>query len=451
MKKFIIGSILLLSSINAHAGIVTLSTISADALISGVNQNFTILADANNGQVQGSATTGSTTNILADSIGELDMGDEANPRVRDSELFNITTDTISGGVVASQGTVVESGCVQATDSDLTADVSACTVYINGYRVVKAATAQTYANNTTTYLWISQTGSYTQSTNPNTTVSNSALLANVTTSGGAITAVSNLFTTRVPGLVIPPNYRSGLVVSRDSTSTITVFPGTVEINNSMLTKTSTTTLNLATAGDYAGGSSLRATSTYGYVGMDASGNLKMHTTAPTHTNYAVSVTAGKKRYATWSSTVYRILGWFYMNATGSGELNTYEVGNIKEGDVSNSTVFQETNTFNTSSATFVADTNAVQRFYSSGGPLEIKYSIASGSSAAVAGAQVSIDGAGIPAFERSSLAGAATDWDEVTVNYMNTVAQGPHTIQGYIRGHGGASVTNKAHGIIIDEK
>ena len=371
MKKLILG-ILILISTNAHANTISLGTISADATASGHNDNYTTTANVINGNIEGSCDSGTTVcNVKAGSLFEINMANDANPRVRDSELFNITVDTISAGAVASQGTVVESGCVQATDSDLTADVSACVAYINGYRVSKAATAQTYASSSTTYLWLSQTGVYTQSTNPNTSIANSSLLASVVTSGSAITTVTNLFTSRVPGLIVPVQYRNGLVVSRDSTTTIKVFPGSAEINNSLLTKTSTTTLTITTASDWAGASSLQATSTYGYVGMDSSGNLKMHTTAPTHDNYAVSTTAGKKRYATWSSTVYRILGWFYMNATGSGELNTWEVGNIKEGDVSNAMVQGATSTqavTSTTSDTIIDDSTF--NFYCSGGPINI---------------------------------------------------------------------------------
>ncbi len=449
-KRITILIALALASPNAYAGTIQLHTISADATAAGFNNNFGILSAAINGQIQGSATNGSSTNILADSIGELDMGDEVNPRVRDAELLGNTVDTISGGAAATQASFVYSGCTPATDSDLTSDVSACTAYINGYRVTKSATAQTYANNSTTYLWLSQSGSYTQSTNPNSSQSNSALLAKVVTSGGAITTVTDLASRRLPGLLVPVHYRRGLVVSRDSTTTITVLPGSAEINNSMVTKTATTTLTLSTASDWAGGSSLRATSTFGYVGVDVSGNLKMHTTAPTHDNFGVSTTAGKRRYATWSGTVYRILGWFYMNATGSGELNSYEVGNIKEGDVANSNVFTETNSFNTSSATFVADTNAIVRFYSSGGPVQIDYSVATSGAGTVTGAQVSVDTAGIASFERSAYAAATTDWAEVTVPYKQTLSQSTHTVQGYLRGHGGSSVTNKAHSILIEE-
>ena len=374
MPRLLLAFLLLLST-PAWANTIALHTnISADNAISGVNSNFSTIANWANGNVEGSTDSGATvSNIKADSLYEINMADDANPRTRDSELFNITVDTISGGAVASQGTVVESGCVPATDTDLTSDVSACVAYINGYRVSKAATAVTYTDNTTTYLWISQTGNYTASTNPNSTIANSALLASVVTAGGDITTVTTLYTTRVPGLVTPAHYRTGLRISRDSTTTLTVFPGSAEINNSMINKTATTTLAIPTAGDYAGGVSLRAASTYGFVGMDTSGNLKLHTTAPTHDNYAVSTTAGKKRYATWSSTVYRILGWFYMDGAQLVE----NASNIKEGDVANTIVSVDTTTatFNYIVFTTIQGTN----FYNSGGNILVINSV-SGDSA-----------------------------------------------------------------------
>lgn len=360
-KKLLLAVSILFAT-NAHADVITLSTVTADSTVATFQNNFNTIKTVINGNLEGSGTNGSTKNILADSLGELDFADAINPRVRDTELLNITVDTISGGAIASQGTMVESGCVQATDTDLTADVSACVAYINGYRVSKAATAQTYANTSTTYLWLSQSGTYTQSTNPNVSIANSSLLSVVTTSGGQITTVSNLFTTRIPSLVIPSNYRSWMYVSKDSATTVTVLPGTAEISNSILSKTSTTTLTITTAGDWAGGVALNAANTYGFVGVDTSGNVKMHTTAPTHDNFSLTTTAGKKRYASWSSTVYRILGWFYMGTANNVDVS----GNIKEGDVANSIVSIDTNVLSLADTNF-ADIQVI-RFYSSGGPI-----------------------------------------------------------------------------------
>ena len=374
MRRLLLASLLLIS-VPAYASTIALHTnISADNALAGVNSNFSTIANVTNGNIEGTCDGGSTVcNIKADSVAEINMHDDANRRVGDSELFNITVDTISGGAVASQGTVVESGCVPATDTDLTSDVSACVVYINGYRVSKAATAVTYTDSTTTYLWISQTGNYTASTNPNSNIANSALLASVTTAGGDITAVTTLYTTRVPGLVTPAHYRSGFVVSKDSTTTIKVFPGTAEINNSMVTKTAATTLTISTAGDYASGVSERAASTYGFVLLDASGNLKLDANdPPSFDNYAVSGTAGKLRYDTYHSTVYRVLGWFYMDGAQLVE----NASNIKEGDVANTVASQDATTVALSSTSF-ADVQTVN-FYNSGGPIVIASTVSADS-------------------------------------------------------------------------
>ncbi len=376
MKKVLVIILGLFLTTPSWANVITVQAFSNDSTVTHMENFRSTVVTVVNGNIAGSSGGTSSVNILADSIGEIDMADDANPRLRDSELFNITTDTISGGAISSQATVVESGCVQATDTDLTADVSACVCYINGYRVSKAATAQTYANNTVTYLWLSQTGNYTQSTNPNTTVANSSLLSAVTTSGGQITAVSNLFTSRVPGLILPVQYRNGLLVSRDSATTVTVLPGSAEINGSMLSKTTTTTLTLTVNGDWAGGSSLRAANTMGFVGIDTSGNLKLHTTAPTHDNFAVSTTAGKKRYATWSATVYRVLGWFWMNAAQ----NIDYASNIKEGDVANSIISADGSSYVQTGT----GGNVVGQvsFYSSGGNTIIQGKVSGDAGAAI---------------------------------------------------------------------
>lgn len=136
--------------------------------------------------------------------------------------------------------------------------------------------------------------------------------------------------------VSPQYRSEMNVMQASTTTMTVGPGSVEINGAVVSKTSNTTLTLGTNGDWASGTSGRATNTTGYVVIDSSGNIKLTTTAPTHADYAVSITAANntKRYATLSGTVYRYLGWFRMNGTGSGELDTFGVSNLLDASVSN---------------------------------------------------------------------------------------------------------------------
>ena len=382
MKK--LALLLLLLSTPCYANTVSLHTVSNDNTLTAINDNFSNVANRLNGDIDGSTDGGSTvSNIQADSLYEINMADDANPRLRDSELLNITYDTSSGGQL-TQGGVVESGCVPADDTDLTSDISACVAYINGYRVSKSATAQTYTASRDNYLDLSQTGVYTNTAVTNgatapAVAANSVRLAKVVTDGTEITTITSLYSTRIPGLIIPANYRSGLVVSRDSTTTLVIRPGSAEINNSIVTKTASTTLTISTAGDWAGGSSLRAADTFAFVGLDSSGNLKLHTTAPTHDNYAVSTTDGKKRYATWSSTVYRILGWFYMDGAGSALIDT--ASNIKEGDVPNLVASHDVN-FASFAGTTYATNNRFGgiRFYSSGGPVKHFYVMSGDSSA-----------------------------------------------------------------------
>lgn len=432
MRKLLLAGLSLLFCATANAGIVSLDTISADSTISVFNSNFTKLANANNGQVQGSGTTGSTTNILSRSIGELDMADEINPRVRAAELLGIGVDTTS-----AQAALVYTGLIPATSASLTSNISAGTAYINGYRVAKTATSETYTASKDTYVDLSQTGAYTLSAVTNgasapTVAANSARIAKVVTSGTAITSVTSLYSTRIPGLVIPSNYRDGMYMSRDTTTTIIVGAGTCEVNNAILSKTTNTTLTLNTAGDWAGGASLQATSTYGYVGIDSSGNLKMHTTAPAFSDYAVSKTVGTLRYATWSSTVYRIIGWFFMNATGSGQLDTYGVSNFKDGTSFN-TVTRNNQTADTISDTGYGTqlTNTTINFYSSGRPVLVRSEVMSSAANGMDNnfmTVVSVDGGGGPiagGWDRRTSQGTTAG----TLVNTNTILmpQGTHTI------------------------
>lgn len=369
MFKKLLILIGLLVSTPAFAATITVQSFSADSGVSHLNNFRSTVVNVINGNIEGSTDGGANvSNIAADSVYEINMANDANPRVRDAELLSIGVDTLSGSTL-DQDTFAYSGCIPATDSDLTSDISACVAYVNGYRISIGATSQTYTANRDTYVDLSQSGSYNLSAVANgasapAVAANSARIAKVVTNGTAITTSTDLARRSLSGLVVPSNYRDGLVVSRDSATTVTVFPGTVEINNTMVSKTSTTTLTLGTNGDWAGGTSLSAADTFGFVGVDASGNLKLHTTAPTHSNYAVSVTDGKKRYATWSSTVYRILGWFYMN--GASQID--RASNIKDPSVSNTVISSDANILAVSATSYTNIMNLP--FYNSGGNILI---------------------------------------------------------------------------------
>lgn len=170
-------------------------------------------------------------------------------------------------------------------------------------------------------------------------------------------------------VVLTHSRIGCKVKQASSTTLTVEPGILDSDGQQTI--SQTTLTLTTAADWAGGSSLQTTSAFAYVGVDSSGNIKMHTTAPSHSDYAVSNTNGKKRYATWSSTVYRVIGWFYMNDQGSGEIYSYEVGNIKEADVDNANTNSSGSDISLDDTTYGTDMDATLiHLYSSGNMISL---------------------------------------------------------------------------------
>ena len=434
-----------------EAGIISVPEFSADSSVTHLNTFRTTVVDVVNGQIQGSATTGSTTNILADSIGELDMGDEVNPRVRDAELLGIGTDSTS-----AQESYVFTGLTPADDSDLSSDISAGTAYINGYRVVKTATAKTYTASMDTYVDLSQTGVYTFSevsvgSAAPAVASNSARLAKVTTDGTEITAVTDLANRILPGVIIPVNYRSGMFVSRDSTTTVTVEPGVVEINDSTITKSTTTTLTISTAGDWAGGTSLRATSTMGFVGISDAGSIKLHTTAPTNQNYDLTVTAGKKRYATWSATVYRVIGWFYMNATGSGELDTYGVGNIKEGDIANTITRSNPAANNAVNDTAYGSdiTNTDMTFYSSGGRIRADYNSYMTLNGSAQASWFIIDIDGVDKLNSERRDHSSDNGQSISTFLEETFSQGTHTFA--VQASVDAGTTNfRANTVSVEE-
>lgn len=232
----------------------------------------------------------------------------------------------------------------------------------------------------------------------------------------------------------------------STTTLTVGVGTLEVGGAYITKTSATTLTLSTDANWAGGSSLRAVSTYAYVGVDASGNIKMHTTAPTHSDYAVSVTAGVKRYATWDGTVYRIIGWFRMNATGSGELSASTVSNLKDGDVYNSVETSTTTDISLNDTSYGTDMDVTTMyFYNIGRPVQIIFT-AQCDVADIGAAQflVDVDGTDKTAAETQAYiySTGGTKNGVIAVRWQEKLAQGAHTIkiQGKVAG-GTLTITN----------
>ena len=165
-----------------------------------------------------------------------------------------------------------------------------------------------------------------------------------------------------GISVPnseDHYRLDLNVHYlSSTDTIAVDPGKIRVNGTLISKSTQTSISIATAANYAGGSSQRAVNTTIWVGIDSSGNIKLNTTAATHADYSLSVTTGKLRYVTWSGTVYRVIGWIRTNSTGSGEIDITSCSNIRDGNAQNKVYYEKT-TSTTGTTNFPIDTSIPQ--------------------------------------------------------------------------------------------
>jgi hypothetical protein len=160
-----------------------------------------------------------------------------------------------------------------------------------------------------------------------------------------------------------NRRDGLFCTRTDADNISVSAGIVYVGASRVSKTAATALAIGTAANWIGGVSLRAVTTAAYIYVNAAGDIKLHTALPDETDVAGN-SAGTLRYRDFSGTYYRCIGWFYMNATGSGEISEEEVGNFRDGEVFNiSQVSGETDIESTTS--FADMDGMLLRFFASG--------------------------------------------------------------------------------------
>jgi len=422
MKRLFSVLGLILISTNCYAGTISISPFISgnDVTIARLETQRTTISNVINGNIEGG------TNIKAGSLVTADFSNAVSPVTRWDEAFNDFT---------------YEGMLPATDSDLTSDISAGTSYVSGYRVVIGTTSHTYTASKDTYVYVNKGGFYNFDPVANgaaapsnyTSANGNLLLAVVVTSGSAITSVTDSRTTGISlssgANLVPTDYRVNMTVVQASTTTMTVNAGYLEINGSKISKTSSTTLTLGTAADWAGGGSLRAVSTYGYVGVDASGNIKMHTTAPTHSNYALSVTAGTKRYAAWSGTTYRVIGWFYMNATGAGELSSYEVSNIPDMGVKNIVTRNGSTDDTINDTSYGSDLTECQiHFYTSGGMTTISHNswLDNPGAAIDDGNFILDDGGDIANSERGFYQTATLQANHMSIEYSSPYAQGTKT-------------------------
>jgi hypothetical protein len=156
--------------------------------------------------------------------------------------------------------------------------------------------------------------------------------------------------------------------------MTIEAGVIEVAGVMVTTAVDTVLNITSAGDWVDNTLKQAVSKYGYIYVNAAGNIELDDQAPDESDISGN-TSGILRYNDTGTDTSdrRMIGWFYMNATGAGELNSYEVGNLKDGDVQNSIVHTDSTDDTITDQTFPSTdlTGMEVHFYTSGrGPVKI---------------------------------------------------------------------------------
>lgn len=410
---------------NAFAGTLTLIDFVSpdDITISNLQTNMTSIADAVN-SYDGSLIQGGT--ISADSL-----NNSANPEKRWADSFNqfVITGLLpptTSGTLISTTTLGRALIKNTTDNKMK-------------YVEKDATANTYTATKWTYVDLSSEGTYTYvetviaATEPPVTA-NSIRLARVSTDSTQITGVTDKRITSITLSTSEDHYRSGFHISVKTPDSVVVSPGFLRHGTTNVTKTSNTTLTLGTAADWAGGVSGRAVSTYGFIVTDSSGNLRLTTTAPTLVDTS-SNTTGVKRYSVIGGTNYRVIGWFYMNAIGSGNIDECGYSDFKDGDNWNAIIMSSDSVVSTTSTGYV---NLVykdvgqQRFYSTGRPVHItaKTSMSRSDAGGTLAQIISIDSVEktpTEAFSTSETAGTAGGNLTAVSEWREVLGQGEHTI------------------------
>lgn len=355
MKKLIIFIFGLFICGSVHS-----APISVDAFVSPDDVSLTSLETFRSTVVDG-INSMAGDRIVDDSITTAKLDDNANPENRWNEAFNDW---------------VYEGLLPPTSASLTSTTTTGTAYINGVRVNKSATSNTYTANKWTYVDLSDNGTYTYvettigDSEPSVTAS-SIRLARVSSDATTINTVRD---DRVLSISLGGNedhYREGFTISVTTPDAITIAPGVCYHGTTRVLKTGNTTLDLGTASDWATGISERTTSAFGFVVVNSLGSVKLTATAPTVSNTSGS-TDGTLRYSNIGGTYWRVLSWFYMNGTGSGNIDDWGFNNFKDGFIHN--VIQRTAAIDSStSATNWVDLSQMDiPFYSTGKPVRMTF-------------------------------------------------------------------------------
>lgn len=283
LRFSLIASLLVIGSHNLSADVASLESnyvAGQTDIVSKLNNDRTTLTNSVN-NIRGvfAGSVQSSGQIQADTIGEENMADDANPRIRTSEG-------------ASCADLVVSGLLPGTSTNLISTVSAGVAYPDGYRIDKTTgTAKTFTASVWTYGYINTSGSFEyQETAIDAATpaapANTATLFRVSTDGSSIVSISDLRSTSctagpfeaisdangeatledvlVNGQPVrqysnagrtPQGWVQGLFVSRDTASTFVVTQGSVYINGEYRFVSSDFTVTTGNDAPATGGSGL----------------------------------------------------------------------------------------------------------------------------------------------------------------------------------------------------
>ncbi len=308
MKKIMLLLLMLLMTSTAHAGLISISTLSSDAQVSFAyfNGAYNTIKNCINGNIE-------SVNIKDGTITVDDMASSSSPAQREGDHFNPYTKT---------------GMIPADDvagSLLTSDISAGLSYVESdagllYRVVTAATSHTYNISLDTWVYIDKNGAFqveevvVGGAQP-PTPSNCLLLARVRTDGNEITSVLDSRVTTISLGASEDYYVKGMELIWNTTSVLSVDNGIIRVGSDTITKTTFTSLNIATDSDYIDGASAGdlGADKFLFVYCSPAGAVKFDDATPDYHD-TTGTTTGTKFYYKSGTVYWRNLGVLSLDAS-----------------------------------------------------------------------------------------------------------------------------------------
>ncbi len=344
-------------------GVAYSAPVSVDAFVSPDDVTIEHLEDFRTKTIN-AINNADGSRLISKSITPDKLTDSANPEIRWNDAFN---DFVVSGLLPP-----------TTSGTLTSITSAGRAYVQGVQVNKDATSYAYPASKWVWVDLDRSGVYTYTETAidgaePALANDSTRLARVSSDATEVVNVLDMRYTTISLDASQAEFkRCGMTISVVTPDAITVSPGFYYNGNDKVLKTTNTTLNIDTAGDWATGGSERATNTMGFVVGNTSGVIKLSTTAPTKHNRGGD-TDGTLRYSVINTNYWRVLDWFYMNGTGSGNIDYWGYSGFNDnGAVYNGVQITRDNDITTTSTSWVTMTDMDINFYSGGRPMLVSW-------------------------------------------------------------------------------